>query len=170
MNSYLRGAGWERLAFFSAYSNGGFLLFDFILYNFSTIYLHCFYSQTKKKPLCYFCRKQNLRGHSDFVLSVLCASGEMSSLILAQGTLNIWAQTHERFILSNSTWLLSVWWFSDLLSLHKVSPSIHLPTHTKCSHQEDVPAWNCSEHGIRLQPWPSQVSSGKVFHHRKAEM
>lgn len=104
----------------------------------------------------YFWRKQNLRGHSDFVLFVL-------SLILAQGTLNIWAQTHERFILGNSTWLLSVWWFSDLLSLHKVCPSIHLPTY------RELCAWYCSEYGIHLQPWESRISTWEECPNRKAD-
>lgn len=74
-----------------------YFLLSAFLYYINSLYLSCFYNQ-KKNP-CYVWRKQNLRDRGDFALFVLYTSGGIKSLILVQGTLNIWVQTHYRFML-----------------------------------------------------------------------
>lgn len=157
----------KRLAFSSGEGYEKFLLSAFLYYINSLQYIcTSFIIRPKKLPhtkkTCYFWRKQNLRGHSDFVLFVL-------SLILAQGTLNIWAQTQERFILGNSTWLLSVWWFSDLCpctrSVYPYTCPLIYGTLTKSCVPEPVLVMpsSCSLKKVKSQPERSGSSSKAVL-------
>lgn len=151
----------------------GILFFSFLsfwYYKNSLRYVCTAFIIRKKKP-CYFWRKQNLRGQSDFALFVLCSSGGINSLILAQGTLNTSVQTHKSFSetiqcnCSQSGHMTTQTFCPCVGSAH---PSIHRHMPGTMAEQGPCVCRCAQRHAYNLQKFDSHPKG--MLHDRKADM